>query len=440
MQDDLPGRAGAPRSGGERTGRYLVTFPAGAGAAVTDALRAQAGLSQVASADEVRGTGGEPGGDPPEVLLLERLSAAVLSGDPDRMAAVEQADLPVSRREPERWVYRATPTGPPPADPPAGAVELGAYLRGYGDGVAALVARLTGEAAGTPADGVESSATWGVEAVGAPGSRWTGQGVRVAVLDTGLDAEHPDVGGLAPAARSFVPGEGPDDVQGHGTHVAGTLCGPSDPDGVRYGVAPGVELLVGKVLGDDGRGREGDVLAGIDWAVEQGCRVVSMSLGSRPVPGEHYSEVFEQVAAQLLAASPGVVLVAAAGNESARARGLVAPVGRPASSPSVLAVAAVDRVLRVADFSNASAGTEGGQVDLAGPGVDVLSAWPLPERYARHSGTSMATPHVSGVLALWLEARPGARAAEVVGELLRTARRLDAPSVDVGAGLVQAPA
>jgi subtilisin family serine protease len=424
----------------ERTGRYLVSYASAGPGQLTDVLRQRAGLRSVAASsdfgDRRIGIAVE---DLPEVLLFPRLSAAVLTADPDRLAAVCTVceGLHLSGPEPERWVYAEQRL--PPVDP-----ALLSYLSGYRDGVASVVDRL---GAGLPpeVDGVAEDAdadlTWGLRAVGVPTTGFTGRGVKVAVLDTGLDAAHPDMGARAVESASFVRGEGPQDALGHGTHCAGTLCGPVETQGpTRYGVAPEVELYVGKVLGDDGRGREGDVLAGIDWAVERGCRIVSMSLGSRPVPGEHFSAVFEDVAAELAASAPGVVLVAAAGNDSDRRRGRVAPVGRPASCPSAVAVAAVDRRLEVAWFSNAGAGPGAGQIDVAGPGVDVLSAYPQPRGpYAALDGTSMATPHVAGVLALLAESRPQAGVPELVGELSRLARRLPAPSVDVGSGLVQAP-
>lgn len=422
--------------GDERTGRYLLAYPPGESTALTAALRDQAGLRTVAASADLDRSLGAAVEDLPEVLLFPRLSAAVVAADADRLAAVSRAcgGLAVCGPEPERWVH-------PVADLPPLDETTRSYLRGYRDGVAAVADRLlSGEPPGrtdTPDDG---GLTWGLQVLGVAASSRTGRGVRVAVLDTGLDTEHPDLGGRAAEAASFVPGAGTDDALGHGTHCAGTLCGPVTPQGpTRYGVAPDVELYVGKVLGDDGRGREGDVLAGIDWAVGRGCRIVSMSLGSRAVPGEPFSEVFEQVAAGLAASTPGTVLVAAAGNDSARSRGLVAPVGRPASCPTVVAVAAVDRELAVADFSNAGAQPGAGQVDVAAPGVAVLSAYPEPDGpYALLDGTSMAAPHVSGVLALLAETCPQAGVAELVGRLTRTARRLPAPSVDVGAGLVQA--
>jgi len=195
--------------------------------------------------------------------------------------------------------------------------------------------------------------------------------------------------------------------------------------------------LVGKVLGPDGRGVEGDLLAGIEWAADEGARIISMSVSAPPLPGDTYSSLFEGVAHDLL--EQGVVLVAAAGNESRRSRGFVAAPGRPASSPSVVSVAAVDADLQVAEFSNGSYGSAVGQIDIAGPGVDVLSAWLEPARYRNLSGTSMATPHVVGVLALLLEQQPQLTGRALVHELFAHAERLPVASTDVGVGLVQGP-
>jgi subtilisin len=430
-----PFRSHVRAPAGGRTGRYLLAYRPGDESAVTAALRDRAGLRAAASRTDLGDRSFRTAGDDaPEVLLLPRLSAAVVVASGDQYAALARLHehLPVSPPEAERWVT---------ADPAPVGPALQAYLRGYRDGVAAVVERLTAASPAT-AQADESAATWGLEAVGATRSSRTGAGVRVAVLDTGVDLSHPDLAGRVVETASFVPGEDAVDRLGHGTHCAGTIAGPRSPQGgTRYGVAPDVELYVGKVLGSDGRGREGDVLAGIDWAVERDCRVVSMSLGSPAVLGEPYSAVFEQVAAELAEGTPGTVLVAAAGNDSARSRGRIAPVGRPASCPSVVAVAALDRALQVADFSNAGAGTPGGQVDVAAPGVDVLSAYPEPEGpYVRLDGTSMATPHVAGVLALLAEGRPEATVPALLRALLAAARRLPAASTDVGAGLVQAPA
>jgi subtilisin len=168
-----------------------------------------------------------------------------------------------------------------------------------------------------------------------------------------------------------------------------------------------------------------------------GCRIVSMSLGAAVQPGQPFSQIFEQVARRALARN--TLIVAAAGNDSDRRNGVIRPVSHPANCPSILAVAAVDVNLAVAPFSNRGINPMGGQVDIAGPGVNVYSTWPMPTRYRRLSGTSMATPHVAGIAALFVEASPRATAGDIWRQLGQAAHRLPLPSADVGAGLVQAP-
>ncbi len=295
-----------------------------------------------------------------------------------------------------------------------------------------------GSRASAPSRGrADSGSTWGVHAVGADASSYTGKGIRIAVLDTGLDLSHPDFAGRAIVSRSFVEGQPVQDGNGHGTHCAGIAAGPAAPASQpRYGVAGEAELYVGKVLGDEGSGGDGGILEGIDWAVEHGCHIVSMSLGSPVEPGQRYSAVFEEVARRALAA--GTLIVAAAGNESRRPES-VAPVGHPANCPSILAVAAVDSTLRVAPFSCAGLEGDGGEVNIAAPGVDILSAWPAPELHHSISGTSMATPFVAGVAALHAQADSAARAARLGERLAQTAQSLKDSARDVGAGLARAP-
>ena len=205
----------------------------------------------------------------------------------------------------------------------------------------------------------------------------------------------------------------------------------------RYGVAPGAVLYVGKVLNDLGEGSDQAILAGIEWALARGCQIISLSLGAPVGAGQSWSRVYEQVAQRAL--DRGAVIIAAAGNNSDRPNG-VAPVSHPANCPSIMAVAALDRRLAVARFSNAGLQPNGGSVDLAGPGVGVVSAWPGNRGYRQLSGTSMATPHVAGVAALLAEANPGTNGNALLRLLRNSARGLAAQSAtDVGAGLVQAP-
>lgn len=129
--------------------------------------------------------------------------------------------------------------------------------------------------------------TWGLQAIGIPQARTTGVGAKVAVLDTGVDIDHPDLAGRLAATTSFIAGEGVADGNGHGTDVLGMVGGPIQPvGGVRYGVAPDAELLAAKVINDAGTGTGDDagILAGIEWAIEQNCHVASMWLGAAAGP------------------------------------------------------------------------------------------------------------------------------------------------------------
>lgn len=283
----------------------------------------------------------------------------------------------------------------------------------------------------------EASSTWCVQAVGADKSRYTGRGIRIAVLDTGLDLQHPDFSDRSITFRSFVDGEAVQDGNGHGTHCAGIASGPASPTTPpRYGVAGEAELYIGKVLSNEGSGGDGGVLEGINWAIENKCQVISMSLGSPSQIGQSYSKIFEEVAQRALAA--GTIIVAAAGNDSHRPDD-IAPVSHPANCPSIMAVAAIDSDLQIAAFSSGSLNPEGGEVNLAAPGVDVRSSWPAPEHYNTISGTSMATPFVAGVAALYAEADANNRGKALLSVLTQQAAPLASPKRDVGAGLVRAP-
>jgi subtilisin family serine protease len=149
-----------------------------------------------------------------------------------------------------------------------------------------------------------------------------------------------------------------------------------------------------------------------------------------------YDLVYERAAQY--ANSKGAIIVAAAGNESHRSIGQYNPVGSPADCPSILAVGAVDSAMNVAEFSNRSI-NPGSQVDIAAPGVNVHSTWPMPRMYRDLSGTSMATPHVAGILGLFFEKYPNYNYQQISAEMIKFVKRLSAPSIDVGSGLVIAP-
>ena len=281
--------------------------------------------------------------------------------------------------------------------------------------------------------------SWCLDLVGIPATyaKATGAGIRVAVLDTGIDRNHPDFAGRIQAYRNFAKGSGDDDLVRHGTHCAGIVAGAAKAaGGVRYGVAPEAQLIVGKVLDDSGSGFDNDILEGLDWAIDEGAHIVSMSLGSVRGVGQDYARAYELIAKNLLDATPGVLMIAAAGNESRRDLGRVNPVGNPAACPSVLAVAAVDRAAKVAYFSCGQVDSIGA-IDVSAPGVDVLSA--VPGGGTRLlSGTSMATPHVAGVAALWAQRFPKASARTIWRKLTAAAKPLGA-AADTGSGLLQAP-
>ena len=295
-----------------------------------------------------------------------------------------------------------------------------------------------------PAPGVEAAAakvsgklSWALQAIGITSkTKWTGKGVKVAVLDTGVDQNHPDLKGRIVAYRNFAAGSSDNDVVQHGTHCAGVIAGSSRPvGGVRYGVAPGVSLIVAKVLGDDGRGWDDDIIEAMDWAVDQGARVLSMSLGAPRAVNQPFSASYEQLASNFAQTTPGVLIVAAAGNDSQRPA-MLAPVGNPAACPSIMSVAALDAQRQVAWFSCAALDSVGG-VDVAAPGVDVLSAQPGGSTQLM-DGTSMATPHVAGLAALYLQKTPSLTAPKLW--LALKGRCVPAGlASDVGTGLVQVP-
>jgi subtilisin len=417
----------------QNTGRYLVLLPEGEASTGMTALRNSIGEGTI------------------DDSAVSNIGIAVVDLDPTQLQSLNAAvagTAPILAAEPEQMMYAIA------GNDVSG--DTANYLHGYQDGVNNLVGSLR---SGTvlPGEQLTTSVfsngmtTWGLQATKVVDSRYSGAGIKVAVLDTGLDLTHPDFSGRAITHQSFITGEDIQDLQGHGTHCIGTSCGPLNPpsasSSMRYGIAYNAAIFAGKVLSNQGSGADGGILAGIDWAITNGCQIISMSLGAPVRPGTPFSPIYEAVAKRAL--SRGTLIIAAAGNESNRP-GLVNPVGRPANCPSILAVAALDRQLKMGYFSNSSINSNGGSIDIAGPGVDVYSTWSTDpstvrppnglgsSRYQTISGTSMATPHVAGIAALFAEAT-GKRGLELWAVLVQNALRLPLPSVDVGIGLVQTP-
>ena len=285
-------------------------------------------------------------------------------------------------------------------------------------------------------DDGNSGATWGIEITGVLQSPYKGAGVKVAVLDTGFDTGHPDFEGREITTTSFVPDETIDDLHGHGTHCIGIACGAGDDRGERYGVASGAHIYAGKVMSNLGSGAQSWILNGMAWAAKSGCKVLSMSLGSPVSEGERYDIAYERAAQ--FALSKGTFTVAAAGNGSRRSKKLFDPVASPADCPSILAVGAIDPAQQVGEFSNRAINPSG-LVDMAAPGVDIHSSWPMSARYRTLSGTSMSTAFVAGIAALLFEKYPDATPAVIETELRKIARTLPLPAEDVGEGLSMAP-
>ncbi|MBO1330015.1 S8 family serine peptidase [Streptomyces sp. VRA16 Mangrove soil] len=236
---------------------------------------------------------------------------------------------------------------------------------------------------------------------------YTGKGTKVAVLDTGIDAEHPDLKGQVAASKDFTDSDnGTEDVMGHGSHVASTVAGTgAASDGKEKGVAPDASLLVGKVLGNDGSGSASGIIAGMQWAVDSGADVISMSLGSSaPIPT---CDDPMSTAAQSLARSSDSLFVIAAGNLGKSNN----TVSSPGCAPDVLTVGAVDSKDDTAYFSSRGpvAGTHTLKPEIAAPGVAVKAVAAGGRgiyAYTTMSGTSMATPHVAGSAALLKQEHP----------------------------------
>jgi subtilisin family serine protease len=290
----------------------------------------------------------------------------------------------------------------------------------------ALAGIRAGEGLETPAVGAPradvnpAEVPWGVKRVNAPAA-WdctAGRGVKVAIIDTGMDYTHPE---LAPNYKggynAIVSTASPMDDHGHGTHVSGTIGAVRDSNGV-VGVAPEASLYAVKVLDKNGSGQYSWIIAGIDWAITNHMNVINMSLG-----GGQGNEALKQVMQK--AGEAGVTVVCAAGNDSG-------PVNYPAKYPQAIAVSASDSSDKIASFSS-----RGAEIAVIAPGVNIYSTR-KGGGYTTMSGTSMASPHVAGLAALAVGA--GAKTPDEVRNALAgaAAKLPNLKPTDQGAGLVDA--
>lgn len=433
------------------TGRSLVFFREDADASETSiasVLSNKAGLNSLPSSEDLDASDEEGQVAEAPELILSNLGIAVVDADEDQAghlaAAVNEPDNDIELVIPE-MTDQLFGCGCEGEGAGSSAMELAKELESSGVErlcemlklVSNLVCKDEATLETALSAGMASScftdsrtATWGLQATGVVDSKFSGRGTRVAVIDTGIDRRHPDFDPRQRriVARSFS-GVPVQDQNGHGTHCIGTACGPENSrvSSRRYGVAHNSEIFALKVFNNASRptARRGDVIRAMDFANRNGCKILSLSLGA----ATNGAVVPEYARAISRLRRAGSLVIAAAGNSGR----LGFQTGAPANSPDAMAIAALDACLRKANFSNT------GKIELAAPGVNVLSSLPMPNGLGRLNGTSMATPHVAGIAALWLEANPGMTPDQLERKLQQSARDVRlAPSV-AGSGFVQAP-
>ncbi|MFD0555707.1 PA domain-containing protein [Stackebrandtia endophytica] len=287
-----------------------------------------------------------------------------------------------------------------------------------------------------------------VPMIGAPEAweeGYDGTGTTVAVLDTGIDEDHPDLVGQIVDTKNFTTEPDTTDGHGHGTHVAGTIAGTgAGSDGAYTGVAPGADLLIGKICTSSGTCPNSGTIAAMEWAAPI-ADVISMSIGSSA--GDDGTAP-TAVAVNNLTAQHDALFVIAAGNSGRQGPGTV---GSPGSADAALTVGAVNKSGVLADFSSYGPrlGDFAIKPDVTAPGVSIVAprgagtsmGTPVDDLYTSANGTSMATPHVAGAAAIALQASPDLTAPQLKSSLVNTA--VPAPDVSVyqqGGGLVNIPA
>ena len=276
---------------------------------------------------------------------------------------------------------------------------------------------------------VEATLDESAAQIGAPAA-WerglTGDGVTIATLDSGIDASHPDFEGRIVATEDFTGGDSVADVVGHGTHVASIAAGSgAASDGKYRGIASDADLLVGKVLGDDGTGSMSTAIEGMEWAVAHDADIVNMSLGGPVTNGDDpMSRAVDE-----LTADHGTLFVAASGNHQLEMPGM-SFVTSPASAQSALAVGATDRNPDSLWNGTSRARMDGEAIkpEISAPGVGITAAGSSDAGYPAYvsgTGTSMAAPHVAGAAALLKQQHPTWGAEELRDALTSTAATIN---------------
>lgn len=436
------------------TGRFLVTFKEGAAKAGLESLGMQG--MRVADARDFTDQAAslESVGDADAVVFSE-IGAALVGGGAAQERSMSAnaeiaADSPVESIDPELFVFAEGGTAQTPESARGGSLTSfaqtthdrpgeffgssaqaaessnpGEYLRGF-IRAAEVIARDLGESgqAQMEAAGEEAlvlGATWGLIACKVPPSPRSGAGIKVAVLGTGMDLGHPDFAGRIIVSQTFV-GQPVHDLNGHETHLIGTACGPKTPPGniPRYGIGYRTSIFVGKVLTNSGTGTQGGILAGMNWAIANRCPVILATFASSSSPQPIYTALGQA------ALNNGCLIIAPAGSSASQT-------GAPANSPTIMAVASLEKNLSPSSFSSF------GKIDIAAPGRDIFSSAPRPVLYRTLSGVASASAHVAGCAALWAQTSPNLRGMALWNRLRASARPLPFPPTRVGAGLVQAP-